>query len=197
MTPQARSRAHHPARALRIRINGTAFALVLLVAVLAAPAVAAAADLPFSFTDPYRLVVPFESQVLVPSEDGLAQACATSSVIRGCTVFFARRLDCMCFGSDSGWRIHARAQFIPRIVLSPSAALQHERMHIDEVRSAVTEHLATLTSIEFSSSVDCETRSHKASAAFPSVMDEFQRQSNARHHPMYSPQPLATLDENQ
>ncbi len=171
-----------------------AFALATLGAITLLP-VAFAADLPFTFADSYRLVVPYETQALVPSEDGLAQVCGTSSVIRACTVFYARRMDCRCFPDENHWHIHARAQFIPHIVLSPTAALQHERLHIAEVRSAVTEHLIVLTSIEFASSIDCENSGRAASEEFPSVMDEFQRQSNLKHHPMYVPQPLETGGE--
>ncbi len=168
-----------------------AFALALLAAIMFLPA-ALAADLPFNFTDSYRLVVPYETEALVPSEDGLAQACGTSSVIRACTVFYARRMDCRCLPDQNHWHIHARAQFIPHIVLSPTAALQHERMHIAEVRSAVTEHLIVLTSIDFASSVDCEDEGRAASEGFPSLMDEFQRRSNLKHHPVYVPQALET-----
>lgn len=143
-----------------------------------------AADSPFVFTSPYRIVVPFETIELMPGPDSLGQACGATSV-HGCTVFYGRRLDCGCFSDTDHWHLRARAQFIPRIVLSDATVLEHERMHIDEVRSSLEGNLTSLTAKEFHSATDCEAAAQVVSESFPSVMDTYQRDSNVRHHPMY------------
>lgn len=158
----------------------------LSIVLLAAGAEAGESALAFDLRQTYRIVVPFESVLRVAGADALAEPCGATDTIHACTVFYARRLDCACFPDEDHWHIHARAQFIPRIVVTPFAELEHERMHIGEVRSSLADYLDTLTAIEFRSVPDCERAAHDAASAFPSVMNEFQRSSNLKHHPMYA-----------
>lgn len=113
----------------------------------------------------------------------LPKNCGTGVRIEACTAFAGQRLICDCEQRGEEWRMVARAQFIPVMYILGAKHVVHEREHVDDIRSAVEEHVRSLSAVVFKSAERCHAAADSHMVGFTSMMDEFKLASNAARHP--------------
>ncbi|MHB0970752.1 MAG: hypothetical protein ACYC7A_03370 [Thermoanaerobaculia bacterium] len=113
----------------------------------------------------------------------LPKNCGTGVRIEACTAFAGQRLTCDCEQRGEEWRIVARAQLIPVMYIVGAKHVVHEREHVDDIRSAVEQHVRSLSAVVFESAERCNAAAASHMAGFTSLMDEFKLASNAARHP--------------
>lgn len=106
--------------------------------------------------------------------------------VAACTGFVGQRIACECEGAGDGWRIRARAQFIPVMILADATWVSHELEHIEDVREALEAHVERLQQRRFESWHECRIEAESHSTDFVSLMDRFKLESNARRHPRFA-----------
>jgi len=119
-----------------------------------------------------RLVRPFQ----------LPRHCGDGPRIKACTAFVGERLDCDCVLSDGGWKIDARAQFLPVMFVTGPTWVGHEQAHVDDIRGRVESHLQTITLSRFERPEECRVFADRERDRFGRLMDGFKLESNAALH---------------
>lgn len=120
----------------------------------------------------------------------IRHSCHTAAVVHGCTYFTGQRLVCECRPSPDGWRIDARAQFIPVMVVTDADSLWHETAHVADIERSAIAHVTELSSRRFASQNACEADAAAESARFIEVMNAFKDASNHELHRRFeSPAP--------
>lgn len=114
----------------------------------------------------------------------LPQACFTAENVEACTAFVGQVLTCDCLAAEAGWRLEARAQFIPVMYLTGGTHVRHEQEHINDVRQSLSGYLAAIEEMRFVSAGDCERAAHRQRAGFTRLMDRFKLDSNQLRHPL-------------
>jgi hypothetical protein len=125
----------------------------------------------------------------------LPAVCGTTRPIEACTRFVGQVLTCACEANPiSGWRMSARAQFIPMIYMTSGEHLAHEHEHIRDIAGSVGSYAERLESLSFDSLEECERVASEETSRFPRTMDRFKDESNALRDPGY--QRIYLLTEN-
>jgi len=109
--------------------------------------------------------------------------CGKGANVEACTAFVGQRLECACRQGEAGWRLEARAQFIPVMFLTGARWAGHEHEHVADIRVRVEAHLRALDLLRFETLEECQTNAAHQSHTFPELMDRFKRESNAAMHP--------------
>lgn len=117
----------------------------------------------------------------------LNMPCRTHKKVYGCTFFAEERLSCSCQRSGKGWRLLAKARFVPVIYLYVRRpdVVDHEQLHIDDVRARLTEYLEKLTAREFPTEERCSKEAKAASQeiVFVRRVNDFRGESNEKLDP--------------
>lgn len=118
----------------------------------------------------------------VSSRTDLVNLCGSDHWIYACTKFLGEKLSTACELRSGTWRMHTTAQFIPYMYLWNISSLSHEKLHIEDIRTSVTQYLEELDERSYATVIDCEQAAASDTLTFSQHMDDWKRASNAKRH---------------
>ena len=132
-----------------------------------------------------EITVPAMRTRVVANRSELVKACGTTNRVFGCTSFVGQTLICACELVGGSWRIRGAAQFIPYVSIYSKQmdGIAHEKDHVNDIRTWLSEYLQQLESRTYSSSEECNRDGLSESASFKSRMDGWKVRSNEDRHP--------------
>jgi len=147
--------------------------ILALAAILAVASAAVAAD---------RVTIAPPLMKVVNNMQRLRDVCPDDGKFDACTRFVAFSLTASCSRQADRWSIDASATFKPWIFLWNLGSMQHEQLHISDIRSYTETYLELLMSESFESQGACEDAALAASQGFGLKMHEFATRSNELRH---------------
>ena len=118
--------------------------------------------------------------IRVATRDILIERCGNDP--KACTHFIGYRFESTCSGDDGSVRARATAHFRPLIFLfeTPGRLLDHELLHVTDVRNALDAYIVELEKRRFTSLEPCEAMIHAENESFRNHLRQFAHVSNER-----------------
>ena len=128
------------------------------------------------------VVVEKPMTTVVGTVQRLRDVCTPDGDFDACTRFVAFRLNAVCALRGDRWVIDASATFRPWIFLYNMHSLDHEYLHIADIRTLAERYVGELMRGSFTTRDTCEAAALTASSTFEVKMREFARRSNEQRH---------------
>lgn len=120
----------------------------------------------------------------IASLDRIQETCGWNRDYDACTVFVAYGLEASCVSRDGRPALAAKATFRPWILLHNIRQLDHEWVHIEDIRSYAEDYINELEQMRFESTTQCEAAAAEAMGSFGDRMHGFAVRSNLERHPI-------------
>lgn len=112
--------------------------------------------------------------------------CGPTPTTEACTHFVDRRPSFFCVADSNAWRIDASAKVTALIILrrpgtifDKRAVLEHERLHIGDMRRAVEEYILSLEEQRFTTPAECGDAAAAEARLFDTQLRKFAADSSA------------------